>query len=55
MIKQIEDLGAKLDLPRLSNLEVLLQDEIEINQFGSTDISNAGVSKTVRRGLAGRE
>ena len=47
MVKKVEELRAKLNLLRLANLEVLLQDQVEVNQVGTTETSNLRVAKTV--------
>src|SRR5579864_8356374 len=55
MIQEIEELRAELDLLRLDNLEVLLQDQVEVNQVGTTETSNLRVAKTVRGLLPGSQ
>src|SRR5208337_814123 len=59
MVEEIEKLRPELDLLRLANLEMLLQNKVEVNQIGATQISDLAVPEAVRgllsRGQRGRD
>src|SRR5208337_2517665 len=59
MVEEIEKLRPELDLMRLANLEMLLQNKVEVNQIGATQISDLAVPEAVRgllsRGQRGRD
>src|ERR1700688_732644 len=47
MIEEVEEFRPKLDLLRLANLEVLLQNEVEVNQVGAAEVADPGIAKAV--------
>src|SRR5882672_2772522 len=55
MIEDVEEFRAEFHLLRLSNLEVLLQDKIEIYEIRAAKISDARAPEAVGRLLAGRK
>ena len=52
MVEEIEEFRAELQLMLFVDPEVFLQDQIEIYQFGATQIADSGISEVVGRRLA---